>query len=361
MRQRVISLLRLLLALHHRHHTIVYVISVLSAGVMMVVRSYFAASIGIHDTAFMPMPLFRLPTLRDRADFPLSEFAVAGDIFLYRSPAQSELSLIVTVPWSEKSSIVPLFYPNLAHDVLVCLGGCRPSDYFPVLPPVLASVSLHISQSNSCNFSSETPLDLIGVGSRIFGKFSAMEEFGPAGYPELRISVPAAKLSRIDALLAALNRMENIMVHGPMLFECQGDICVGIPVLYTAFFLVLAAGLFAQVHKVDLRLIAVVGMSYRFRGLVLVCFLYGLCIKTVAESAVVPLLLRQLVCALLEPRTVPASIGAVVGLTFLPPVMMPFLWKTCGFHVLGTALAACGAELRRYYVNFQTRGKEADA
>jgi hypothetical protein len=360
MRQRVIFLLQLLLHFHQRHHTIVYVISVLFAGVLMLIRSNFAASIGIQEMAFMPMPSFRLPLLRDPAAFPLSEFAVADNTFLYRSPAQSELSLIVTVPRVAKSRSLPLFYANLAHDVLVCLDSCRPSDYFAVLPPVLASISLHMSQSNSCNFSSETPLDLIGVASAIFGKFSAMESFGSVGYPEIRISVPTEKFSRIGALLAALNRMENIMVHGPMLFECRGDICVGIPVLYTAFFLVLTVGLIAQAHKLDLKLIVVVSLSYRFRGLVLLCFIYGLCVDTVAESAVVPLLLRQLLYAMVEPETIPASIGAVARLTFLPPLMMPFLWKTCGFHILGTALAACGAELRQYYVTFQARHAKAD-
>jgi hypothetical protein len=315
--------------------------------------------IQIHSTAFLARPNERLPQLKAFTSFLLNDFSLNSQTFLYRAQGQPDLSLLVTVPASQKSSILPLFSSNIARDILICLDPCNHSSYFGILPPILASLTFNLSDIRSISFSGETPLDLIAVAVRIAGPFTSMTRFGFSGYPELRISLPGSRFHSIEALIAALNRIEHRLIDGPMLFEGYNDQeFIGIPILYTALFIVVLAGMCVQVGRLDLILIVFVAISYEFEFLMFVPFLYTLFMESSAESAVIPFLLRQLSIGLRDPSSVQETVIGIAGLSFLPPFTTPLLFRKCGKMILPTAFAACGTETARLWRRFSHYHRE---
>jgi hypothetical protein len=355
LRPRLLRALELAFSILKQHSSFFYAISIIFSSILVLFRRSLSSTVSIHSTAFLAQSTERLPRLRN---FSLSDFSIAPNSYLYRAPGQPDLSLIVTVPESQKSSIVPIFNSNIAHDVLVCVGSCDPMVYFGILPRVLTSVVLNLSEKRKLECSIETPLDLIAVVSKICGPFESVERFGRSGYPEVRVFLPASRFQAIEAIVAALNRMEHRLVDGPMLFETDGDArFVGIPVLYTALFLAVFAGMAVQVGYLDFGLVVAVAFACEFKVLVGVPFAYALWTGSTAEGAMIPLLLRMLAEGLKNPASVPGSLVGIAGMTFLPPFATPLLYRQCGIDVLPIAFAACGVEMRNIWRRFMSNKK----
>jgi hypothetical protein len=104
----------------------------------------------------------------------------------------------------------------------------------------------------------------------------------------------------VEGFIAALNRIENRLIDGSLLFETHNDrMLIGIAVLSSALFLCVFAGMAVQVVRLDLLLILLVAASYEFEWLV-----------------PIPFLMRRLVCGLTDASSVPATVASLAGLSF---------------------------------------------
>ena len=167
------------------------------------------------------------------------------DFYIIRSKGAAELSIILSGEllfnyFKEKS---PLYF---AHDIVVCKTTCNFSQINNLIPPILAEISFNESKSfSSLFYSSETPLDLILATIQAFQtNFKNEQRIGSKGHPYLHVSLPSKKIGSIDALLDALNRMENKLIHGQMYFLRKNNKTIPITPLFIASFAILIPMIF---------------------------------------------------------------------------------------------------------------------
>ena len=199
-------------------------------------EDFFSINPNIQETALMVSPGIKLNYQQTDNSIYNSD----SNFYIIRSSGTSTLSIILSGDYffdffKDKS---PKYF---AHDIVVCNGKCDYSQFYGLIPQTIAEISFEEIQTTNSTlyFSSETPLDLIIACQKAFNiNFKKEKRIRSKGHPYIQLAISKKYFSNIDSLLDALNRMENIFIHGQMIFYRKNGLTIPVTPLFITCFLI---------------------------------------------------------------------------------------------------------------------------
>jgi hypothetical protein len=87
-------------------------------------------------------------------------------------------------------------------------------------------------------------------------RFSTERRIGAKGHPYVEVGLPKESLKATESLLDSLNRMENVLVHGQMLFKRKDGKTIPVTPLFISSFLSVVPIVFGSFTDFSLALTA---------------------------------------------------------------------------------------------------------
>lgn len=314
----------------------------MSTGAALVtVRGLSAAKISTHETAFMVHWYERFQS-DDR--YTGRRMDVDG-CELFRSRGQADLGIVIGAARGLEAVVEPIVWSGvMAHDVLMCVGNTTESALREIMPPILLELTIDVSDDgSSLVVGRETPLDVVSIASQAFRGFEKVSRGGSFGHPFLGIVVSPKHANGLHAMIGAMNRIDNYLVHGPMLYEVVDDTkYVNLPVLYVGFFLVFVPSLISMANNIDIRIVLSAALCHWCTWFSLLPVVLILCLRLPADSAAIPYLLSVLSRVLTDPESSPKSVESLIALSVTPDWASPLLVYRYGLALLPVTLARIG-------------------
>lgn len=242
--------------------------------VLLMFQNFFFQSSNIHETSLMPQPWFKYSISKISSDFFNSsrtshiEYYSINQFFI-RSFGSSDLSIIVEFPRRHEKYISNLKSWPFSHDYFFSLYQhhnesliTNLSNNFSQILNYLPTVLCHLKfiENNSSTLiierSPEVPMDLLKLVYLIFTNQKSRRfqndviikhVFSRTKYPYLVIH--SSSLEMIEPLISSLDRMENIFIHGPMLYKAQSNSSIlGITYILLLAFLSTSPHLLSLAH-----------------------------------------------------------------------------------------------------------------
>lgn len=297
------------------------------SGILLIVfRNLFIQNFGISDTSLRTSSYQQLTKLHQKHIFKQSDYKIDDDAYLYRANGQSDFSIVLMVQRNYIDKMFDKIYGScIAHDVLIVPNDCNISKYLYILPRVLTTLNLTFQKESTCNISKGIPLDLVKVVTSAMGPFKEIKHINNKEINQIDIGVPETKFNSLQTVLSSINKIENIFIHGPMMYEIKSEYdFVDLSILFTAFLLVIIPHLI-QCKNIDLILLILLSASYFQPYLCIFAFIYSFLYCNDCESAMIPLVGYCTFNFMIKPFQANEFVYSLGLIKFLPPFGMVLL------------------------------------